>query len=496
MTATADDQRVLVPVICGNARFGSTLAVDGPYLVVGASARDSTEGIVAACLYDHASWQLIAALANTHTGQYAGFADVVALSARLGMVAINSPGDDPVHVFERSTGWGERLIAKPEDSKHDETSWADALAFVGNDLAVGSALSERVFVFPNARGTPLVLRPSVASGDFGRVLAADRELLAVGAPDDSTGRVYVYHRNGGRFALLTQLTAPVPEIRAEFGAALAVSGKLIAVGSPRAPDGALQGVGKVDLFERRGGAVAHVATVTSPDPRLDGWFGASIACDGRRLAVGEPGGPGRRGRVWRFDLVSGTFRSLGLWEPRDLVDDEWFGSSVALGPHWLAAGAPSRTAPQRFGRVVIRDWPSPVRKTKALGFRCRCGSRRGDPHGPSPHEGFLRWRSNIEDWKARAWPKVEAYLAAVDAGDGQQWLNDNGHPATEGHGYSRTEIIDLLLDTQDVDSQYVWSCPACQRIFIGTVDVNKVRCFVLEEPSVLEAEIHYEYDEK
>ncbi len=369
---STDHERVIRPSAhCGRARFGSTLTADGNYLLVGASARDSSEGVASACLYDTSSWTLAGALTNARTGEYAGFADATALSSRLGIAAVNAPGyelgDDPVHVFERSKGWQRtRLLPNPDDPSHaGESYWADALAFAGDNLAVGSTLAAPgigstpvVFVFANASGKPTVLRPSRGGpSDFGAALAATGDRLVVGAPtDDGSGRVYVYRHTGSSFDEITQLVSPIRTLRAEFGRTVAVSGEWIAVGSPRL-DGAIRGVGQVDLFERRGGSYVHVQTLASPHPEQDSWFGRSLALDGRRLAIGQPGGPGRRGRVFRYEITAGAVLPLGEWRPRDLADNEWFGDSVAFGPGWLAAGAPSSTEPSRFGRVVVRDWP-------------------------------------------------------------------------------------------------------------------------------------------
>ena len=373
MNKTADQEQILAPSRCGRARFGATLAVDGPYLVIGATARDSSEGLAEACLYDHRHWNFLAALTNTRTGTYAGFSDAMAISAQLGVIAINSPGyeigDGPVHVFESDRAWiAPRFLTNPDDPQHAaETYWADGLAFVGSDLAIGNALlagatpttSGAVLIYANASGTPQVLRPSTDGHDeFGRALGADGDLLAVGAPaaNQFAGRVDIFQRVADRYSEIARLVPQTPSPQGEFGATLVVAGKLVVVGTPHG-DGTVRAAGKVDVFEHRGSTFTHLATISSPDPREDGWFGRSIACDGRRLAIGEPGGPGRRGRVWRFELGGGAVRSLGKWEPQELVDDEWFGAAVALGPEWLAAGAPSSTASQRFGRVFVRDWP-------------------------------------------------------------------------------------------------------------------------------------------
>jgi hypothetical protein len=364
---TAEGDLMLTPSACGRARFGDTLAVDGEYLVVGATARDSRDGVPAACVYEHTSWRIVAALANDRRGTYADFATATAVSAHLGVIAVNAPGhedgDGPVHVFECARDWQRtRLIANPTDPSHDQSYWADSLAFVGDGLAIGPVwdrdheLAAVHVVRATFDRAPIVVpQPATGYSEFGAALAASNDLLAVGAPEaDKIGRAYVFRRAGDRFALVATATAPTPAADAKFGHAIALASDKLVVASAGFA-GRQVTPGQVDTFALRGGALVHLATLRSP--QHDFGYAWSIAFDGRRLAVGDPSGPRHRGRVWRYELDGERFRELGAWEPRDLVDDEFFGAAVALGPGWLAAGAPSINAPQRFGRVLVHDWP-------------------------------------------------------------------------------------------------------------------------------------------
>ena len=362
-----DGELVLEPSSCGRARFGDTLAVDGPYLVVGATARDSGDGVPAACVYEHSNWRPIATLSNRRRGEYEDFAGAIAVSARLGVIAVNAPGhengDGPVHVFEQARDWQRtRLITNPIDPSHDQSYWADSLAFVGDDLAIGPvwdrdhALAAVHVVSATSDRAPIVVpQPGAGYSDFGDALAGSGDLLAVGAPEaGKVGRAYVFQRAGARFVLLAETTAPTPAAEGKFGRTIALAGDKLVVGSAGF-SGRQVVPGQVDVFAIRGGALVHLATLRSPHDNFG--YAWSIACDGRRLAVGDTSGPGHRGRVWRYEIDGDRVQELGAWAPRVLVDHEFFGAAVALGPDWIAAGAPSISARQRFGRVLILDWP-------------------------------------------------------------------------------------------------------------------------------------------
>src|SRR5690606_21382261 len=87
----------------------------------------------------------------------------------------------------------------------------------------------------------------------------------------------------------------------EFGSAVAISGRTAAVGAPREDGGAagidgdassndLSAAGAVYLFEADDdGNWSQIAYVKASNVDAGDFFGASVALDGGRLAVGAPG---------------------------------------------------------------------------------------------------------------------------------------------------------------------------------------------------------------
>ena len=177
-------------------------------------------------------------------------------------------------------------------------------------------------------------------------------LVALGAPHAGCGHdacdagMVVLHAAGSR--MVTPIVPPSAEPGGRFGAAVAASGNVIAVGSPRVDGGDdLPDAGAVDVFAaevRPGGTIdaRAIARLVPPTPSTSGRFGTSVATDGERIAVGEPGAgtgtprPGavhvfrRHGGAWRFEVtLRASAGAVG-----------WHGAAVALAGANLLAGAP------------------------------------------------------------------------------------------------------------------------------------------------------------
>ncbi len=146
---------------------------------------------------------------------------------------------------------------------------------------------------------------------FGSVaLSADGDTLAVGASGESSGAtgingdqldtskprsgaVYVFARQGGRWAQQAYVKAGNTEALAGFGVALALSadGRTLAVGAPVESGGA----GAAYLYVRNGTTWAQQARLQASNPGATDLFGLALALsgDGNTLAVGarnEDGG--------------------------------------------------------------------------------------------------------------------------------------------------------------------------------------------------------------
>lgn len=182
----------------------------------------------------------------------------------------------------------------------------------------------------------------INGGDYlGRSVAIDGGRLFVGAiGDDSggelSGSVRIFSRNGTNYQL-EQLLAG--EAGSEFGSALAADSDLLAVGAA--------GTDKIHLWLRDRYGWNESGEISDPDGHEGDGFGSSIALHENLLVVGSPyfeTGAGAVGcvTIWRQEAT-------GQWQidERLLADDrvpgDQFGTSVALGrDSELLIGAPGR----------------------------------------------------------------------------------------------------------------------------------------------------------
>jgi hypothetical protein len=130
-----------------------------------------------------------------------------------------------------------------------------------------------------------------------------------------------------------------------FGGAVAIAGDEILVGRP----GLVLGfpmppsqTGAVHVFRQgAGGSWREVGAVTAKGLAMQDGFGSAVAVDGKLLAVGAPGDPGRPGAVYVFER-DGT----GRWVERAKLTaasstaGDRLGRAVALKDGVLLAGSP------------------------------------------------------------------------------------------------------------------------------------------------------------
>jgi len=266
---------------------------------------------------------------------------------------------------------------------------------------------------PEACDVRLTAGDPVEGAEFGRSVAIDGNLVAVGAGNanagstSGAGAVYLFHRQGQTYIREAKLVAPDATSGAEFGRAVAIQGNLVAVGSRFAEAGGLEKAGAVYLFRKHMGSWRYEAKVSSPNPADEDNFGRAVALQGNILVVTsrkeESGADDveaddvgaayvflHRGNRWIFSekLTAG-----------DPVPKAYFGQSVALRGNLLAIGA-RNADPEGAGAVYLfqrtgEGWkefakviPPDGAKDDNFGFTVAMlgntmavGARRADPGG-------------------------------------------------------------------------------------------------------------------
>lgn len=335
------------------AQFGAAIAINGDVAFVG-EARGAAAGSVHLYRRGPTGWKLVSDLTSPSARTGDGFGAALATAGKSLLVAhvdaINGAdsGRGGVHAFTLGADgkWsssGELPVAKlPARAGFGQAlAIAGDVAFVG---APGSGSGGEVRVYRRngdswTEAGPL-LPANLAAGDrFGATVAADGDLVAVGAPGrDSKGAIYLFRRGAdGSWKADTVLVSRRAPSPGQFGAAIAIKGNRIVGAAPAAN----QFAGMAVVFERdpKTGAWSEKSTLTGFEVGVSR-FGASVAMVGDELWVGAPNAD-RTGRVYRIRQdKDGAWTQMTKWSPDGLEPGAGFGASMALAGNVAAIGMP------------------------------------------------------------------------------------------------------------------------------------------------------------
>ncbi len=154
------------------------------------------------------------------------------------------------------------------------------------------------------------------------------------------GAAYIFTRSGGVWTLQQRLTADVPASNDRFGSAVDISGDTAIVGAPSHFSSGRTGVAVV--FTRTAGVWVQSQELTGTDVFDDNNFGQAVAVDGDTALVASMGHgtPGNAaGAVFAFTRSAGMFGTPQILTGTDVVNAEYFGTSIALDGDTAVVGA-------------------------------------------------------------------------------------------------------------------------------------------------------------
>lgn len=361
--------------------FGASVAVDGPLLVVGApdSSTFAVEGGTALVYaWSDRDWVLIKDLATEVPGGLSPFDKFGAAVAVHGsMIAVGMPGDDDlgtnagaVHLFQwdggagvsyQTTLYGELAL--------DDNQFGAALDLSENYLAVGSPFADvngtddglvTVFLYDAVLGwafDSLLVNPSgLDSEEMGSSVAITESSSAgvvvvagASAANFAAGLVYVFANDGSGFDNGSEVSPPVPGTGYYFGWSVAIDGDRIAIGEPGNADDGLVDAGVAWVVEYYGAGIGWqvAGQLLASNLEASDRSGASVDIDGDNVVVGVPRGTGFGSNTGRADLWSldgfGSWARLAEFIASDLAggDAGSVGYDVSISGDRICAGAPN-----------------------------------------------------------------------------------------------------------------------------------------------------------
>jgi hypothetical protein len=238
------------------------------------------------------------------------------------------------------------------------SSWVFAAATRHDAVAAdaGAVLAYRLDLFEWKHAQTIVPTGGAAGARFGSAIAHSGDLLAVGAPAQGGGSVRIYARSGGAWLQVALLQSPSVSPFGRFGEAVSISNDRVFVGDP-GDDSPLFDGGALHVYAQVESGWALQQTLRSSQPELRGNFGQAVAAHGSTLVVGAPGasvsGPtgnpiAAAGRAEIFTVVGGQFSPSSSLAP---VPDQAivganFGWRVGVEKNIIVAGSP--------GAAVVR----------------------------------------------------------------------------------------------------------------------------------------------
>jgi len=336
-----------------NDDFGTSSAIDGDYLVVGAPGDASNAGAAYVFFRDGAgTWAQQAKIVSSDIAAADLFGASVAISGDY--IVVGASGQDTggssagaAYVFLRSgTSWTQQAkIVASDAATTDQFGWS---AGISGDYIVVSARGESyyagaAYVFLRSgtswsQQAKIVASDAAADDEFGYSVGTSGDYIVVGAKDEdgaggnALGAAYVFLRSGTSWTQQAKIVASDAVDYTRFGSAVSISGLYIAVGASTA----------AYVFLRSGTSWAQQAKIVASDN-----FGRAISISGDYIAAGAPfedTGGANAGAAYLFERSGTSWAQVIKYQSSDIAAGDKFGSSVAVSGEIVVIGAPVESA--------------------------------------------------------------------------------------------------------------------------------------------------------
>ncbi len=389
----------------GNDEFGSSVAIDGNIVVVGAPGNtvggNNNQGAVYVFRKSGGNWKNLTQIAKLtaddgNAGNYFGTSvaiskDTIVAGSPQAFVNINSHRirAGAAYVFVKpATGWEDKTQTKKlaADDAVDSDLFGYSVDITENTIVVGSPYSDigstvnqgAVYVFDKpdsgwinaTQNAKLTADDGAENNRLGWSVACDNKTVVAGAYNHDVsghrhqGTAYVFVKPVSGWTNTFQkarLTADDGLPWDRLGKSVAISGNVIIAGADEAAQNGKSNTGLVYLFVKpfSGWAdAAQTARLTAADAVEEDHFGHAVAIDGNTIVVGSPyhnhsGTAGNglpfyvhdMGAVYTFSRPSGGWHDLqtkAAMISSDGQANDHLGKSVAISGSTIVAGAPDQ----------------------------------------------------------------------------------------------------------------------------------------------------------
>jgi hypothetical protein len=364
--------------------FGIAVAIDGDYLLVGASRADGggrDRGLAYIYQRNQAGpdkWVVVKKITASDGRDEDHFGHKLSLSedyALVGAFEAYAGGFErgAAYLYYRNQGgpdnWGEVKKLTASDGQ-DKDNFGHGVSVSGDFAIVGALLEDgagddrgAAYIYYRNKGgadnwgevKKLTASDAGDEDNFGYTVALAGDYAIVGAYEengdgDNRGAAYLYYRNKGgadNWGEVKKLTASDAEDFDDFGISVALAGDYALVGAHQ-ENGDGENHGAAYLYYRNQGVPdnwGEVKKLTAGDAENSDWFGISVALAGDYALVGAMGEDGAgvdRGAAYIYYRNQGGSDSWGeaqKFTASDAEDNDWMCRSVAIAGDYVFAGA-------------------------------------------------------------------------------------------------------------------------------------------------------------
>ena len=400
--------------------FGSSVAIDGDTIVVGAEREDvggNSTGAAYVFRRDEGgggNWGEVTKLTAAGAQNLDFFGRSVAVSGDTAVVGAD--GDDvegsragAAYVFQRDQGgadnWGEVRKLTAFDAQATDL-FGQSVAISGDTAVVGAdgedtggSAAGAAYVFRRNQGSAdnwgqvkkLTAADAQGGASFGSSVAVSNATAVVGAFSEGarfSGAAYVFEGNeggSGNWGQVTKLTASDADLEEQFGTSVATNENTIVVGAPFENSGG-QDAGAAYVFERDRGGTGNwgeAKKLTASDAQARDEFGGSVAVSGDIVILGaaeeDTNGSGA-GAAYVFQQPLVLQTPTPTVTPTPPTEADLVVTSIDISPPKPEAGEPfdftvevsnlGLTATGAFSLDFYANLPGPPGPGQTGDFRC------------------------------------------------------------------------------------------------------------------------------
>ncbi|NET41018.1 PEP-CTERM sorting domain-containing protein [Okeania sp. SIO2B3] len=353
-TATTLDfnQKIIAPDGAVDDYFGSSVAINENYALIGSYDDDNGRDSGSAYLFDTVTGNLLHKFTAPDGAFRDNFGRSVAISET--NILISSFKDDDngtdsgsVYLFDTVTGNLLHKFIAPDGAVDDY--FGSSITINGTYALIGShqdddrgLQSGSAYLFDTVTGNLLhkFTAPDGAVSDFfGDSVAITENYALIGSygkddNGDNSGSAYLFDIATGN--LLHKFIAFDGAAGDHFGRSVAINGTNVLISSHGDGDGSQSG--SAYLFDAVTGNLIH--KITAPDISAGDLFGRSVAINQSYALIGSYGDDDNgsaSGSAYLFDITTGDF--IQKFTAPDGATQDWFGISVAIDGNNVVTGS-------------------------------------------------------------------------------------------------------------------------------------------------------------